>query len=77
MNRNTPERRRDVQALKAAGSREGLDLAIDNAPDADGSGGGHIAVAMSAVRAIPDVMASPSGVVVPRVFGAYRWEPQP
>ena len=54
-----------------------LDLAIDNAPDADGSGGGHIAVAMSAVRAIPDVMASPPGVVVPRVFGAYRWEQQP
>lgn len=51
-----------------------LDLAIDNAPDAHGSGGGHIAVAMSAVRAIPDVMASPPGVVVPRVFGAYRWE---
>jgi hypothetical protein len=28
---------------------------------------------MTAVRAIPDVLASPPGVVVPRIFGAYRW----
>lgn len=50
-----------------------LDLAIDNGADAEGSSGGHIAVAMSAVRAIDDVMAAPPGVVVAPVFGAYRW----
>jgi 2,4-diaminopentanoate dehydrogenase len=36
--------------------------------------GGQLAVAMTAVRAIHDVMAAPPGAVVsPKVFGAYRW----
>jgi hypothetical protein len=30
-------------------------------------------VAISAIRSIPDVLRSPAGVVVPEVFGAYRW----
>ena len=30
-------------------------------------------VAMSAIRAIPDVLAAPPGVVTPAIFGAYRW----
>jgi hypothetical protein len=30
-------------------------------------------VAMTAVRALPDVLASPPGVVTAPVFGAYRW----
>ena len=34
---------------------------------------GQLAVAMTAVRAIPYVLAAPPGVVVPAVFGAYRW----
>jgi 2,4-diaminopentanoate dehydrogenase len=35
---------------------------------------GQLAVAMTAVRAIDDVMAAPAGAVVsPKVFGAYRW----
>lgn len=35
---------------------------------------GQLAVAMTAVRAIPDVVAaSPGTVVVPKTFGAYRW----
>ena len=35
---------------------------------------GQLAVAMTAVRAIDDVMAAPPGTVVsPKVFGAYRW----
>jgi hypothetical protein len=35
---------------------------------------GQLAVAMTAVRAIPDVLAAPAGgVVVPRIFGAYQW----
>jgi hypothetical protein len=35
---------------------------------------GQLAVAMTAVRAIDDVMAAPPGSVVsPKIFGAYRW----
>lgn len=35
---------------------------------------GQLAVAMTAVRAIDDVMAAPPGAVVsPKIFGAYRW----
>ena len=39
----------------------------------EGTSGGQLAVAMTAVRAIPDVLAAPPGVVMPHVFGAYRW----
>jgi hypothetical protein len=52
-----------------------LDLRIGNEP-ADGLPGvsnGQVAVAMTAVRAIPDVRQAPPGVVVPTVFGSYRW----
>jgi hypothetical protein len=38
-----------------------------------GEGTGTTAVAMSAVRAIPYVLSSPPGVVVPQIWGAYRW----
>jgi hypothetical protein len=35
---------------------------------------GQLAVAMTAVRAIDDVMAAPAGAVItPKIFGAYRW----
>jgi hypothetical protein len=34
---------------------------------------GQVAVGMTAVRAIPYVLEAPPGVVVPRIFGAYRW----
>ncbi len=52
-----------------------VDLTIDNemVGELQGTSGGQLAVAMTAVRAIPDVLASPPGVVVPAVFGAYRW----
>jgi hypothetical protein len=52
-----------------------MDLTIGNGPLAglDGSSGGQLAVAMTAVRAIRDVLSSPPGVVIPPVFGAYRW----
>jgi hypothetical protein len=51
-----------------------LDLTIDNSPvDLEGVAGGQLAVAMTAVRAIPYVLAAPPGVVIPGVFGAYRW----
>lgn len=52
-----------------------LDLVIENGSpqDYEGSSGGHIAVAMTAVRAIPYVLRAPAGIVVPEIFGAYRW----
>jgi hypothetical protein len=52
-----------------------LDLRIGNGPlgEVGGTSGGHLAVAMSAVRAIPDVLDAPPGVVTAPVFGAYRW----
>ncbi len=52
-----------------------VDLRIDRAPVADfgGVSGGHLAVAMSGMRAMPYVLAAPPGVVVPAIFGAYRW----
>jgi hypothetical protein len=51
-----------------------MDLTIDNEPVADlDASAGQLAVAMTAVRAIPDVMAAPPGVVIAPVFGTYRW----
>jgi hypothetical protein len=52
-----------------------LELTIANLP-VDGLPGvvsGQAAVAMTAIRAIPFVMKSPPGVVIPAVFGAYQW----
>jgi hypothetical protein len=56
-----------------------LDLLISNEPTSGlpGVSGGQLAVAMTAVRAIPAVLRSPPGVVVPPVFGAYRWPQKP
>ena len=52
-----------------------VDLTIDNELDGElsGTSGGQLAVAMSAVRALPDVLAARPGVVTAPVFGAYRW----
>jgi hypothetical protein len=52
-----------------------VDLHIDQQPihELGGTSGGILAVAMSAVRAIPYVLQAPPGVVVPEIFGAYRW----
>jgi hypothetical protein len=52
-----------------------VDLTIDRRAAGSGNdvSGGHLAVAMTAVRAIPDVLEAPPGVVVPHIFGAYRW----
>jgi hypothetical protein len=52
-----------------------VDLQIENGALADlpDVTGGQLAVAMTAVRAIPYVLEAPTGVVVPRIFGAYRW----
>jgi 2,4-diaminopentanoate dehydrogenase len=52
-----------------------VDLTIGN-DGVDGlpnTSGGQLAVAMTAVRAIPYVLAAPPGVVIPAVFGAYRF----
>lgn len=52
-----------------------LELNVDVRPVEclGGVSGGIVAVAMSAVRAIPDLLAAPPGIVVPHIFGAYRW----
>jgi hypothetical protein len=50
-----------------------LTVGNDACSDLDGTSGGQLAVAMTAVRSIPDVLAAPPGVVIPPVFGAYRW----
>jgi 2,4-diaminopentanoate dehydrogenase len=51
-----------------------LDLIIDNNPiDESATPGGILAVAMTAVRAIPYVLQAPPGVVTAPVFGAYQW----
>jgi hypothetical protein len=42
-------------------------------PGNPGEGTGTTAVAMSALRAIPYVLSAPPGVVVPQIWGAYRW----
>jgi hypothetical protein len=52
-----------------------VDLHIDRAPipGFGDTSGGHLAVAMSGLRAVPYVLAAPPGIVVPSIFGAYRW----
>jgi hypothetical protein len=52
-----------------------VDLTIDNRLDGEleGTSGGQLAVAMTAVRALPYVLASSPGVVTAPVFGAYRF----
>jgi hypothetical protein len=53
-----------------------VDLTIDNERVGDelgGTSGGQLAVAMTAVRALPYVLAAPPGVVTAPVFGAYRF----
>jgi 2,4-diaminopentanoate dehydrogenase len=50
-----------------------LTIGDDEMSDLDGVSGGQLAVAMTAVRSILYVLAAPPGVVIPPVFGAYRW----
>lgn len=51
-----------------------VELTIGNElTDLPGVAGGQLAVAMTAVRAIPYVLDAPPGVVTAPVFGAYRW----
>jgi hypothetical protein len=50
-----------------------IDLRIGDDPESP-LPGGQLAVAMTAVRAIPYVEQMPPGVVIPPVFGAYRWQ---
>jgi hypothetical protein len=51
-----------------------LDVDLTPEPEFGNAPGGRIAVAMAAIRAIPEVMAASPGVVVPSpVFGAYRF----
>ena len=52
-----------------------LDIDISPVLEFGGASGGYVAVAMAAIRAIPEVLAAKPGVVVPTVFGAYRFDP--
>ena len=50
-----------------------LDVGWDEVPTGfDGSNPGHLMIGMSAVRAIPYVLAAPPGIVTAPVFGALR-----
>ncbi len=51
------------------------EIQIDTDPIAEfgNLSGGYVAVGISAVRAVPYVLEAPPGVVVPEIFGAYRW----
>ena len=51
------------------------EVRVDTGPVAEFANisGGYVAVGISAVRAIPYVLEAPPGVVVPEIFGAYRW----
>ena len=50
-----------------------LTIADDPREDRDPGSAGQLAVAMTAVRAIPNVLSAPPGIVIPAPFGAYRW----
>ncbi|BBZ38822.1 NAD(P)H-dependent amine dehydrogenase family protein [Mycobacterium conspicuum] len=52
-----------------------VDLTIDNNPvdELAASSGGQLAVAMTAVRAIPYVLQAHPGIITAPVFGAYHW----
>jgi hypothetical protein len=64
-----------VQVIVEGAPTLRLDLRIENGSvtGLPGVGGGQLAVAMTAIRAIPDVLAARGGVVTAPVFGAYRW----
>jgi hypothetical protein len=51
------------------------EVRVDTGPVAEFGdiSGGYVAVGISAVRAIPYVVKATPGVVVPEVFGTYRW----
>ena len=50
-----------------------LRIGNDRIEGLPGVAGGQLAVAATAIRAIPHVRAAPSGVVTAPVFGAYQW----
>jgi hypothetical protein len=53
-----------------------LRIGNDRLQGLPGTAGGQLAVAATAIRAIPDVRAAPPGVVTAPVFGAYQWPHQ-
>ena len=46
---------------------------IDPIAEFNNLSGGYVAVGISALRAVPYVLKQSPGVVIPEVFGAYRW----
>ena len=51
-----------------------LKIDVRGVPEFGGASGGHVAVAMAAVRAVAEVLTAPPGVVIPKVWGAYRFK---
>ena len=52
-----------------------LDVGWDDVPpELEGTSPGHLMIGMSAVRAIPYVLAAPPGIVKAPVFGALRFD---
>ncbi|MBL7499168.1 dihydrodipicolinate synthase [Frankia sp. CNm7] len=64
-----------VRVIIEGAPRMNLELSVDLAPlpELGDLSGGVVAVAMTAVRAIPYVLRAQPGIVVPEIFGAYRW----
>lgn len=64
-----------VRVLVEGAPNISTEVRIGNDALAEGreTSGGQLAVAMTAVRAIPYVLEASPGVVTPPVFGAYRW----
>ncbi len=52
-----------------------LRIGNDHLEGLPGVGGGQLAVAATAIRAIPEVRAAAPGIVTAAVFGAYQWPP--
>jgi hypothetical protein len=50
-----------------------LRIGNDRIADLPGVAGGQLAVAATAIRAVPAVRRAPPGVVTAPVFGAYQW----
>jgi hypothetical protein len=52
-----------------------FELIFDNSPvkELGNIPGGYVVVALSAIRAAPEVLAAPPGVVIPKIFGAYQF----
>jgi hypothetical protein len=63
----------DLEVLGVPNMSINLKIDVHGVAEFGGASGGHVAVAMAAVRAVDEVLKAPPGVVVPTVWGAYRY----